>query len=712
MEEGVSSESEVSTPGIPPQSVGGVSKPADPQVSATSVSTESFSAPPKQPEPSELIKAGQAGDLTKMKQLFEDGDATAQTVEPDGTTALHWAAINNHLSVCKYLIECGAVIDAKGGELEATPLHWACRNGLVYIAHLLIQHGADPLRTDAQGFNALHLGVYSSNVLVVIYLLHQGLPVDTVDPAGRTALHWAAYQGDALTVDCLLNWGASAKLTDSLGFTPLHWSIVRGNRVCMRRLIEEGSDVFAKNNDGKSPRVMAEEMKTTASWQAALVEAGRLPNGSPRPQRLSKKQVDIVAFLLPFATLGLVMATLAALPVYLGIPAALAEIWVSISSLKRLILPNAYRGHGVLTQSPILSGIFAGSCFWVLVCYVLEVLPATFGRAPLVNALFAVTFGTVLYTFFRAMLMDPGYVPKLSGVTEQREVIEELIDLGEYDTRHFCIMTLTRKPLRSKYDRSSKKVVAKFDHYCPWVNNVIGARNHRIFLIYVVALMCGIPMILWLYFGVFVDTIPQADEGDCAFAPLVLCTPLKYSSFMTQAIVWAGLQLSWVVVLVFVQLVQVSKGMTTSEAANLHRFGFMGADDFSSLPMDHKSVAAAGPGAVEAFKHARQKRWYSSISKVLGIDQFLSTAQDTFGRGTSHNRSSNPVDYGVVRNCLDFWVPTGGGCNVFKVGESGEARLNGQAIDYYTLWEFPSKTRRQRSPANAADHEYEMVNQV
>ena len=40
------------------------------------------------------------------------------------------------------------------------------------------------------------------------------------------------------------------------------------------------------------------------------------------------------------------------------------------------------------------------------------------------------------------------------------------------------------KPLRSKHDRFSNRCVARYDHYCPWVYNVVGLKNHRMFVIY------------------------------------------------------------------------------------------------------------------------------------------------------------------------------------------------------------------------------------
>ncbi|CAB4409645.1 unnamed protein product [Rhizophagus irregularis] len=66
--------------------------------------------------------------------LIENGYAEVTDSDSQNVTALHWAAINNHVIVAKYLIENGAEVNAFGGELVATPLHWAARNG-----HLPIQ---------------------------------------------------------------------------------------------------------------------------------------------------------------------------------------------------------------------------------------------------------------------------------------------------------------------------------------------------------------------------------------------------------------------------------------------------------------------------------------------------------------------------------------------------------------------------------------------
>ena len=74
-----------------------------------------------------IFSASQRGDLALVKQLVESGQATVNDRDPQNISPLHWAAINAHLALCRYLLEQGAEVDVVGGELMATPLQWSAR---------------------------------------------------------------------------------------------------------------------------------------------------------------------------------------------------------------------------------------------------------------------------------------------------------------------------------------------------------------------------------------------------------------------------------------------------------------------------------------------------------------------------------------------------------------------------------------------------------
>lgn len=91
------------------------------------VDNETVSQQQTDPSVPLLHTLAQQGDLIKVKELLDKGEANATDVDQEGITALHWAAMNSALDICKLLLERGAEVDAIGGELLATPLHWATR---------------------------------------------------------------------------------------------------------------------------------------------------------------------------------------------------------------------------------------------------------------------------------------------------------------------------------------------------------------------------------------------------------------------------------------------------------------------------------------------------------------------------------------------------------------------------------------------------------
>ena len=382
---------------------------------------------------------------------------------------VQWAAISNQYATCEFLIKAGADINAKGGESGATPAMWAAQRCHYYVVNLLLKAGTDPLLVDGQGYNILHLATIDGNAYLLVLLLHQEIPVDVTDPQGHTSLMWAAYRGYPACVDLLLRWGASVNAVDEKGLNALHWALVKGSVPCIQKIIEYGVDRFATTAEGKTPAVVADEMKSTAMWHRALSECGYEEDGSTRTLPLGLTSVakdrqilNKLFFFSPFLVLCVVISILSGLPVYAGVPIALVASFILPRAVQFLGQWGPPEFHNIQRTS-FLAGIFAGSLFWVAFRWLFYILPTTFGSHPFLNFLFAAAGGLTAYFFILSMLEDPGYVPKLASRSSQKKVMEELFSLWKFDERNFCIHCMIQKPLRSKHCKHCGRCVARHD---------------------------------------------------------------------------------------------------------------------------------------------------------------------------------------------------------------------------------------------------------
>lgn len=680
----------------------------------------------------DIMQVARVGDIVAMEKLFETGDYDATYCDDEGITPLHWAAINNQYAMCKFLIDKGAPINKKGGDSVATPLQWAAQRCHYYTVHLLLQHGADPLATDAQGYNTLHISTFNGNVLLLVLLLHSGIPVDVADAFGHTGLMWSAYKGFPACVDLFLRWGASVHAVDEQGFTALHWALVKGSPGCVQKMVEYGADRFAKTNTGKTPAITAQELNTVAAWNRALRECGYDEDGNlvqptwPGASYLLKDRRGFVGkflFLWPFVLVWVLLHILAAFPIYLGIPlmmlAGFSLQWVAQNVLQ--YAPSDMRS---LQRTPWLAGIFAASVFWIGMNWLFTVMPATTLYADadathyLLNMTFAVFIGLVAYFYGTCMLFDPGFVPKMNGRAEQKAVIDELIGLWKFDEANFCVPCMIRTPLRSKHCKRCNRCVAKHDHHCPWVNNCVGSNNHRQFFLYIITLTIGILTYDWILYYYLSNVSKNASEECNILAPSI-CKIINADGYSLLAGVWASLQLVWVSMLMFVQFIQVARAMTTYE----NMFGIdsrIGAAALNSAftstgtPLNPDTAGAAGgalppSGAMgqpedaaaagahghghghgHGHKHKHGGGFLKQWGRLLGVDAFIETAT---GRGAAaggnnrRKRKRNPYSHGCVANCRDFWCDP---APVFGRRETGVGMLGGETVNWTEVYESPA----------------------
>ncbi|XP_063066448.1 palmitoyltransferase ZDHHC12-B [Engraulis encrasicolus] len=91
--------------------------------------------------------------------------------------------------------------------------------------------------------------------------------------------------------------------------------------------------------------------------------------------------------------------------------------------------------------------------------------------------------------YFGVSLMDPGFVlcddrdvQFTLGVTEEQQ---GMIPHTPKSLRlRRCGHCLLEQPMRSKHCQTCQHCVRRYDHHCPWIENCVGEKNHRWFVLY------------------------------------------------------------------------------------------------------------------------------------------------------------------------------------------------------------------------------------
>jgi ankyrin repeat protein len=160
----------------------------------------------------EAADAAQRKDLAVLRALVRK-NVDVNAVQPDGTTALHWAIVWNNEEAVNLLLRAGANVKARN-RYGSTPLSEAVSTGSAGMVDALLKAGADPTTlTTEDGETVLMTAARAGNADVVRLLLERGADVNAREKyKGQTALMWAAAERHPGVVKLLLERGADWKV--------------------------------------------------------------------------------------------------------------------------------------------------------------------------------------------------------------------------------------------------------------------------------------------------------------------------------------------------------------------------------------------------------------------------------------------------------------------------------------------------------------------
>jgi ankyrin repeat protein len=231
----------------------------------------------------DVAAAAMTKDTAALRSLLQR-KADVNAPQPDGTTALHWAARWDDLETAGLLIRAGANARA-ANRTGATPMFLAALNGSASMIDALLKAGVDPnTPVLSRGETALMMAARTGKADAVKVLLDNGAKVNATDDLrGTNALMWAAEQGHSVIAQLLLGRGAEVNTPSKVvqpvrrnglgfarpgpdgrpateamgGLTPLLFAVRQGSLDAVRVLVGAGADVSKPAVDGSGPLLVA-----------------------------------------------------------------------------------------------------------------------------------------------------------------------------------------------------------------------------------------------------------------------------------------------------------------------------------------------------------------------------------------------------------------------------------------------------------------------
>jgi ankyrin repeat protein len=160
--------------------------------------------------PSPVADAAEKGDIGTVRALLAK-KADVNAAQPDGATALQWAAYSNNLELADVLIKGGADVKLANHD-GATPMSLAATNGSASMLEKLLAAGADVNERQANGETPLMLTSRTGNVAAIKVLINHKADLNAKEKLrGTTAVMWAAEQNHPGAVKLLASSGADVK---------------------------------------------------------------------------------------------------------------------------------------------------------------------------------------------------------------------------------------------------------------------------------------------------------------------------------------------------------------------------------------------------------------------------------------------------------------------------------------------------------------------
>ncbi|XP_047264192.1 protein VAPYRIN-LIKE-like [Capsicum annuum] len=177
-------------------------------------------------------------------------DIDLNSIDSQGRTALHMAAIHGHVEVLQFLVTIGSDSDISDSQ-GWTALHFAAHQGHVESGRQPMS--LLPIRAHSQLYDHLQLGdtlhraARKGEVADIKKCIAEGANLNGKDQNGWTPLHRAVFKGKIEAVKVLVKHGAKLDVVDYCGYMPLHLALEAGQKDVATYLVAQGAKANLKS---------------------------------------------------------------------------------------------------------------------------------------------------------------------------------------------------------------------------------------------------------------------------------------------------------------------------------------------------------------------------------------------------------------------------------------------------------------------------------
>nr|CAB3267900.1 probable protein S-acyltransferase 23 [Phallusia mammillata] len=388
----------------------------------------------------DIFHVAKQGFLIPVQDIIDNlGISVLSQFDKDGNTPIHWAALGGHTHVLRYFVQIKAPLEIPAkNQLGAQPIHWACVNGHVSAVDILLQAGVSIDSVDNKGCTPLIIAAQYGKTMLAGFLMGKGARLQVVDKEGDNALHWAAFKGHCELTRLLIYSGFNPKQKDNFGQCPLHLAALSGDLMTVKLLCEQdGGDIDLEDHNNNTPVKLAK----------------------------GRKYAEVTGY------------------------------FDSLKNKRTSYLPafdfkTIFFGPPGKTKGAFMFLILATCCYGYP-AYLFKVLPYTMDFQYL-HILFVLNTAMMWYCLIKAHNLDPGFLPK--NVDEYDQALRQVAyydewKQGQNPLSRLCHTCRLVRPLRAKHCRVTNRCVKHFDHYCPYIYNVVGYKNRHYFLLFLYGML-------------------------------------------------------------------------------------------------------------------------------------------------------------------------------------------------------------------------------